>query len=126
MRSWQIGLGMIVVCAAFGAAGCSTKICTEIGCADGFSASVRRADGSFPSGLHRVEVLVGGVTETCTFMFAETSPGIGRVSAQCPSGRLGVMVENAPLCTETRTDTSVSIHCDPIPGQFVHMRQIMT
>ena len=32
---------------------------------------------------------------------------------------MGVVVENAPICTETRTDTSVSIHCDPIPGQFV-------
>jgi hypothetical protein len=118
MRNWLVGVGVIAACAGVAAAGCTTKACTLIGCTDGFSASVRRADGSFPAGMHRIEVTADGVTLMCTFTFAETSPGIGQVFAQCPAG-LGVMVSNALKCTEIRTDTSVSQRCDPIPGQFV-------
>ena len=64
-----------------------TKACSEVGCRDGFSASVRRADGSFPSGTHRVEILADGVTLMCTFTFPlETLPGGGTATPSCPQG----------------------------------------
>src|SRR4029079_7339589 len=103
---------------AFVAAGCSSTACTNIGCTDTFTATVKSADGSFPIGMHRVEILAGGATVTCTVAFAETSPGIGGIFAPCPSG-LAVMVGNAQLCTETHMGNSVSQRCDPIPGEFV-------
>jgi hypothetical protein len=102
------------------ASGCTgVKSCTLIGCFDQFSASVRRADGSFPSGSHRVEVLADGTSLTCTFTFPAADPsGGGYVYATCPSG-LSVSVSPALTCTEVTTATTRSQQCDPIPGQFV-------
>ena len=31
----------------------------------------------------------------------------------------------AEICTETRTDTGVSLRCDPVPGQFVETITLM-
>jgi hypothetical protein len=118
MRIGLIGIGMIAaVAGAGGAAGC-TKVCSEVGCANQFTASIRSADGSFPSGTHLLEVLVDGVMQTCTFTFAETSPGIGRVAEWCSSA-FAFTVDNDRTCTEIRTDQSVSQKCEPIPGQFI-------
>jgi hypothetical protein len=111
-------MGMIAMLVELGGAGCSTKICTEIGCVDGFSATVRRADGSFPSGAHRVEILADGVTHTCTFNFPlEVLPSGGTATPTCSGG--GVSVAPAVTCSEIRTDQYASQKCDPIPGQFV-------
>jgi hypothetical protein len=110
---------MIALVAGLGVGGCSTKICTEVACSDGFSATIRRADGSFPSGMHRLEALVDGVTHTCTFDFPLTTlPSGGTAPATC-SGSVGVNVSPAVTCTEIRTDQYVAQKCDPIPGQFV-------
>jgi hypothetical protein len=108
---------IIVACAAVGG-GCSSKACTTAGCFDNVTATVKRADGSFPTGMHRIEILADGATLMCTFTFAEESPGIGRATPACPSG-LMVAVGNDQVCTETRTGNAVSLRCDPIPGQFV-------
>jgi len=40
----------------------ATKTCTLIGCQDEFDALVRSANGFLPPGMHRVELLVDGVT----------------------------------------------------------------
>jgi hypothetical protein len=110
---------MIAMVAGLGGAGCSTKICTEVACSDGFTATARRADGSFPSGMHRLEATVNGVTHTCTFTFPlQMLPSGGSAPANC-SGSVGVSVSPAVTCTEIRTDQYVSQKCDPIPGQFV-------
>ena len=102
---------------ALGGTGCSTKSCTLIGCVDNFTASVKRTDGSFPVGAHRIEITADGLTQMCTFAFAESSPGIGWVTPACPG--FNVTVRNAETCTETHTGNSVSYRCDPIAGQFV-------
>jgi hypothetical protein len=102
-----------LVVASFAATGCETKTCTEIGCGNHLSLTVSRADGSFPSGVHQVDVTADGVTRSCTFTFAGSV-----VNPACPSGSF-VSVNQATTCTETRTGNSVSLRCDPIPGQFV-------
>jgi hypothetical protein len=69
--------------------GCSsaTRTCTLIGCQDGFSASVRSADGSFPSGMHRIEIMTTGVVIACAFTFPlEVLPTGGLVQPTCPAG----------------------------------------
>jgi hypothetical protein len=48
---------------AAGASGCGGKECKLIGCSDGFSASVRSADGSFPGGMYR-DTIPGRFVET--------------------------------------------------------------
>jgi hypothetical protein len=94
MRNRLIGIGMM---AALGAAGCSTKVCTDIGCLNGFTATAQRADGSFASGTHRVEILADGVTWMCTFTFPlETLPGGGTATPTCPQGLYINVVETSP------------------------------
>jgi len=105
----------MVVASLFAAAGCETKVCTEIGCVNQLSVTVTRADGSFPSGVHQVDVTADGVTRSCTFTFAGSV-----VSTACPSG-LFLSVNQATTCTEMRTPTAVSLRCDPIPRQFVEV-----
>jgi hypothetical protein len=125
MRNRLIGMGMIAAWVGFSAAACSSRVCTLIGCYDTFTASVKRADGSFPVGMHRLEVLQDGVTQMCTFTFAESAPGIGGATAVCPSSALSVMVANAETCVETHTGSSVSYRCDPIAGQFIETITLM-
>ena len=115
-----MAIGTLCLGGVLAAGGCSgPKACTLIGCFDQFSASVRRADGSFPSGSHRVEVLADGASLTCTFTFpAAAASGGGYVYAACPSG-LTVSVSAAVTCTDVTTGTAVSHRCEPILGQFV-------
>jgi hypothetical protein len=80
----------------------------------GFSATVRRADGSFPAGNHQVEALVDGTTILCTFTFPLQT---GR-QPQCTGG-LGITVLPATTCSQTTNGASTSVSCDEIPGQFV-------
>ena len=115
---------MIAAGAACFVAGCSSKVCSTRGCYDTFTATVKRADGTFPIGNHRIEILADGVTQMCAFTFAESSPGVGAASPSCPSG-ITVMVGNEQTCTETRTANAVSIHCDPIAGRFVETITLM-
>ncbi len=110
--------GILILCAGWAGSGCSSKVCTGIGCYDNLSAAVKRADGSFPSGTHRIEILADGATLLCTFTYPLTA------QPTCASG-LNVTVAPAEICTETRTDTSVSLRCDPIPGQFIETITLM-
>jgi hypothetical protein len=103
----------LVVLAAFGSAGCDSKACTTIGCSDQFSATLTRADGSFPAGVHKLDVTADGVMLSCSFTFAGAD-----VFAACPGG-LSVSVVTATTCTEIRMGDTVSLRCDPIPGQFI-------
>ena len=120
MRNCVVVVGIFLLGGAvIGMSGCSSKTCATSACQDGFTAKVRRTDGSFPNGTHRIEVLVGAASSSCTFTFPlETSPSGGAVLPTCPTG-LAVSVGPAEICTETVTGTGVSYRCDPIPGQFV-------
>jgi hypothetical protein len=111
----------VLLALLMGAAGgaCTTKACTDIGCQDGFTATLQRADGSFPSGTHQIDVLADGTSLSCRFAFPlETAPGGGTFQPSCPPG-LTVTIWPATTCTQTTTGTAVSQTCQPIPGQFV-------
>ncbi len=104
-----------LACVVMSASGCDalSKGCTLIGCQDSFGATVRSADGSFPSGAHRVEVLADGTSLTCTFVYPSTS-----ASSQLCDANLSVMVWPETTCTDTMMDGAVSHSCEPIPGKF--------
>src|SRR5436190_5452594 len=110
---------------AAASAGCErTKECTLIGCADQFVATVQRADGSFPSGMHRVDVLVDGTSTSCAFVFPlGTVPGGGAAAPSCPTG-LMVSVEQQQVCTQTSENGGVASTCQPIPGRFFETIQL--
>jgi hypothetical protein len=115
-------IGVFVFAAA--AQGCSSKTCPTIGCSDQFTATVQRADGSFPSGAHRIEILADGVMTTCSFSYPlATAPGGGGTAPSCPSGMM-VTVGQQEVCTQTTVNNSVATTCQPVPGQVRETIQI--
>ncbi len=108
-----MALGAILIANA-----CS-GVCTAVDCQNGFSAKVHRADGSFPSGTHQIDVVADGVSLTCTFTFPlPTVSGGGTSQPSCPSG-MTVWVLPATDCTETNSGSTGAETCSGIPGQFV-------
>lgn len=119
--AWILLTGGLV----FGAAGCFSKACTLVGCADQFSVELARADGTFPAGAHQVEVVADGVPVTCTFTFPlAVLPSGGTASPTCAPG-LNVTVFPTTSCTEVRNGSSVSLRCDPIDGQWTEHIDVM-
>jgi hypothetical protein len=84
--------------------GCSSKTCATRGCSAGFTAKVTSADGSFPSGMYRIELLVDGTSLTCTFAY----PAAMLMQPLCSGFFVAFLPET--ICTDTR--------CDAIPGRF--------
>jgi hypothetical protein len=116
MRHGLMGLALVLA-GAGASTGCfSVKGCTEIGCLDGFSAAVRSADGSFPSGAHRVEVLVGASSLNCAFTYPLPMIGGGSVQQPVCDAGLAVVIGPETTCTESMM---TSYPCDPIAGKFV-------
>ena len=100
--------GILFLGGGWASSGCSTKACTTRGCYDNFSATIKRADGSFPSGTHRIEILADGASLLCTFTFPlETLPTGGTAQPTCASS------------------LNVTVGPDPIPGQFVETITLM-
>lgn len=99
----------------------TNKACTEIGCGDQLTVTVTGETGTFPEGLHRLEMTVGGAVTTCTFTIAGAGSG---ATARCaPGTAVTLTVGPATSCTETKTPTATSLTCTPIPGMF---REIVT
>ena len=105
MRNSLVCIGIVLLGGAAAAGGCGGKVCTLIGCGYGLTASVHSADGRFPSGMHRIELMADGNTWTCTFAY----PAALQMQPLCSGIRVEFLTET--ICTETR--------CDPIPGQYV-------
>src|SRR5262245_54438493 len=100
MRNRLRGLGVALAGAAVAAGGCSsTKACSEIGCGDSFMATIRRADGTFPSGAHRVEMLINAGVSMCTFTFPLPTAAGGDQQPVCPAP-LSVVVLPWTTCRE--------------------------
>jgi len=118
MRQRSLMIGVVLWSGAAAAPACDTpKACTEIGCVDGFTATVQRADGTFPSGTHRIEALVDGVTLKCTFTFPLATQNGATAQPTCDAG-LDVIVVPAQICIDTHSGQSSGVSCSPIAGQF--------
>jgi hypothetical protein len=116
-------LALIGIVAKVGGDGCEPfpeKVCTEIGCADGVSITLRPREGTFPAGKHTVFIATaeGGPVKRCTFT-APTDVQVsgGFVAADCTGG---VMLSVSPrvTCTTMQSGQAVSQSCTPIAGQF--------
>jgi hypothetical protein len=124
MRPSLLVIGVVALSAALIANACS-GVCTAVGCQPGFSAKVHRADESFPSGTHQIDVVADGVSLSCTFTFPlPTVAGGGTSEPSCPSG-MTVSVLPATSCTETTNGNTTAQTCTDIPGQFVEWITLM-
>jgi hypothetical protein len=125
MRNRFIGIGICIIAVTAEACSTTTKECTLIACQDQFSAAVRRTDGSFPSGMHRIEILADSVDVMCTFAYPlGTVPGGGAASPNCPSG-LDVSVGQDEVCTEMTVNGGASLTCEPVPGRYAETIQLV-
>jgi hypothetical protein len=113
-------LGLIAAGASCSGGDQTPKACTLIGCADNFTASAQRADGSIPDGAHRIEVLVDGTTLKCAFTLPlATLQSGGTAQPTCDAG-LTVTVVPAMVCIQTEGPSGTSSQtCNTIPGKFV-------
>jgi len=103
VRNRLVCIGIVLLAGAAAAGGCGGKVCKLVACSDTFTASVRSADGSFPSGMYRLELMVDGTTRTCTFAYPAAMQPL------CSGFFVAFLSETT--CTETR--------CDTIPGRYV-------
>ena len=108
---------MVLWMAAAAADGGCSKACSEVGCVGGFTATVRRADGSFPTGMHRIEITADRAIFTCTFAFAGQTDPYAPLVATCPNGPY-VQVSQSRMCRDVTVGSGISQECVPIPGQF--------
>jgi hypothetical protein len=113
-------LGTVVVAAAVGCARSPTsasKACTEIGCVDGFSATVTFGPGAFPMGAHQLDVTADGATLSCAFMVPVPKlPGGGDAGPQCAPGVTLVVGPAARCATVQLPGGAVGEQCTPIAG----------
>jgi hypothetical protein len=94
------------------------KVCTLVGCMDGFNATVVNGPGGFLVGTHEIDVTADGAIVSCTFTFPLPKLSNGADSSpQCPPG-LMVYVGPATKCTQSQPTTGVVMEtCEPIAGQ---------
>lgn len=123
--------------------------CTAIGCADQISVTVRPRAGTFPAGVHVVEVATPELipTRTCKFVVPPAmplaagapAPGAGATSPAPPalvpppgpvappgeviqgdcSPGLTLFITAEQRCTTVMRGGAVGQSCEPIPGRFV-------
>jgi hypothetical protein len=92
--------------------------CTEIGCTDQLSATIRPKAGVFEVGTHRIAVYTaeGGPVRSCTLIIPDSS-FTTPVSGSCSEG-LEVVVSPRTKCTESTQGAVATSSCVPIPGQY--------
>jgi hypothetical protein len=95
-----------------------SKGCTEIGCVDSLSVTVRPQEGSFPAGQHELFVATaeGGPARHCTIALPGTGSN-GFATGTCVGG-VSLSVSPQVTCTTSSSGNAVSQSCLPIPGKF--------
>jgi hypothetical protein len=97
------------------------KSCTEIGCGDGASLSLK-APGTWRAGRYVFGFEMGGQSFTCTAQLPADLPGVGVVrSLPCTgadAGAFNAAFVQETVCMEQRSRDAVSESCTPLPGRF--------
>lgn len=97
------------------------KSCTEIGCIDGASVTIRSSDGNWPEGSYVLTLGVDEATHACAFKLPEHLPSSGgqaQLSCEPDLGYPGASIDQDGECQEHRDEDSVSQSCTPIAGQY--------
>lgn len=98
---------------------CETKQCTEIGCGDAATVTLRTADGALPDGAYTFRFTEDGQTSVCELRVPDDLPSSpGQVRTTPCTGQLELDLTPESTCTERRSGDSVSQSCTPVPGKF--------
>lgn len=97
------------------------KSCTEIGCIDGATLTLRTADGTWPDGAYTLTLGVEGTTHTCSMSVPEDLPPLGSVmqlTCQPGLGFPGASLQQDAVCQEQQSGDAISQSCTPVPDQY--------
>jgi hypothetical protein len=92
--------------------------CTDIGCNDGASITLRTDDWRWREGVHEIDFTFGGQTRMCSLRVPEDIPEErGRsVDLLCSMGFSALLIPRT-RCMEVRTADAISQSCEEVPGQ---------
>lgn len=110
---------LAVVTLLFGMTSCTEigRSCTEMGCADQASLSLRPASGEWPAGEYALSVTVDGTERRCAFNVPADLPEPRSARSLCEPA-LPLYIQPETTCTEHRDRDSVSQSCTPIPQRY--------
>jgi len=91
--------------------------CTEIGCSDQLSGTIKTADGTWPEGTYTSVITTEKGSYTCTLDVPADLGEIGQASC-VPEGGWSMWVEQDSDCTEEVDEDSATSHCTPIPDHY--------
>jgi hypothetical protein len=115
--SWAAVVGITTLSSC----GVLESSCTEIGCGDGATLSLRTADGTWPDGSYTLTITRGGIAHACALTLPGDFPGRGsvaEVACDPPLDFPGATLRQDSSCQETRTTDSISQSCTPLPDQY--------
>lgn len=108
-----------LVMAGFAAGSCvDSHECTEIGCVDQASVSLRTESGEWQPGAYALALSFDGTDYACSFDVPDDLPANGSVGMLSCSPRLDAYINQEVTCMEYTHGDSVSQSCTPIPDQY--------
>jgi len=106
-----------VAVAAFGACSEPTT-CTDVGCSDGVSFTVRPQGSHWDEGAYSLAVAFEGADYGCTFTVPDALPSAGSWQPLDCTPALQAYLTPEVKCEEHKSGDSVSQVCTPIPDQY--------
>jgi hypothetical protein len=92
--------------------------CTEIGCADQASITLRTQSGAWEAGEYALRIAFDGGEHACSFTIPDALPSGGNVGEiDCTPGA-NVYFYQETTCTEHSDGYSSSQSCTPVPDQY--------
>lgn len=94
--------------------------CTEIGCGDGASLTLRPPGGAWADGSYTFTATVNKTRHVCAFDFSGGAPleAAQPLACEAPISGLGASLVQDSECREERSQDAVSQICDRIPGSY--------
>lgn len=105
--------------------GLDDEDCTEIGCSDGVTVSLRH-DGTWVDGAYEFQFDLDGKDTVCTTNLPADLPTAGESATISCSPALSVTLGQEFECKETKTKDAVSQSCQPIADRWLIRAQIDT
>jgi len=113
-----LGVLCLGIALSAGCSGNEAHVCTDVGCTDGATFTLRPPLSHWDNGAYQVEVTFDGVEHACPFSVPDDLPsgGTWRVLACTPG--LSVFIAPEVNCEEHRDGDTASETCTPVPEKY--------
>jgi hypothetical protein len=96
--------------------------CTEIGCFDQLSGTIKTEDGAWSDGTYVITITVDQISHECSMQLPEDFPKDGtNLVIPCEpelTSWTGLVLEQDTVCTSVFTDNAMGQSCEPIAGKY--------